>query len=72
VDTPIWLNTAAQGYASSISSNMDVYEELPGHHLRFALDLIASTPASEYMDSTETPSPELHVITSRHYDSMNR
>jgi hypothetical protein len=43
---PYGLNTAAQGYASSISTNMGVYEELPRHHLRFALDLVASTPAS--------------------------
>jgi hypothetical protein len=42
------LNTAAQWYASSISTNMGAYEELPGHHLRSALDLVASTPAFEY------------------------
>jgi hypothetical protein len=45
---PYGLNTAAQWYASSISSNMGAYEELLGHHLRSALDLLASTLAFEY------------------------
>jgi hypothetical protein len=51
---------------------MGTYEELPGHHLRSALDLVASMPASEYLDSTETPGTELHAIASHHYDSMDR
>jgi hypothetical protein len=66
------LNTASQGYASSISTSMGVYKELPGYHLRFALDLVASTPASKYLNSTETPGTELRAIASRRYDSMNR
>jgi hypothetical protein len=51
---PYGLNTATRAYASSVSTSMSAYEELPGHHLRSALDLVASTPASEYLDSTET------------------
>jgi hypothetical protein len=66
------LNTAARGYASSISTNMGIYEELPGHHLRSALDLVASTPTFEYLDSTETPGLELRAIATRHYDYVNR
>jgi hypothetical protein len=69
---PYGLNTAAQGYASSISTSMGIYEELPGHHLCFTLDLVASMPASEYLDSMETPGTELRVIASRRYDSMNQ
>jgi hypothetical protein len=69
---PYGLNTAAQGYASSISTKMDAYEELPGHHLRSTLDLVASTLASEYLDSTETPGTEHRAIASRRYDSINR
>lgn len=69
---PHGLYNAARAYASSMSTNMSAYEELPGHHLRSALDLVASTPASEYLDSTETPGPELRVIASRRYDSMVR
>jgi hypothetical protein len=69
---PYGLNTAARAYASSISTSMSAYEELPGHHLRSALDLVASTLASEYLDSMETPGAELRAITSRHYDSTNR
>jgi hypothetical protein len=40
---------------------MSAYEELPGHHLRSTLDLVASTPAFEYLDSMETPDMELRV-----------
>jgi hypothetical protein len=66
------LNMAARTYASSISTSMSAYEELPEHHLRSALELVASTPSSEYLDSTETPDTELRAITSRRYDSTNR
>jgi hypothetical protein len=58
---PFGLDSVAQAYASSVSTSMSAYEELPGHHLRSTLDLIASTPASEYLDSTETPDTELRV-----------
>jgi hypothetical protein len=46
---------------------MSAYEELLGHHLRSTLDLVASTPASEYLDSTETPDTELHATAFRHH-----
>jgi hypothetical protein len=47
---------------------MSFYKELPGHHLRSALDLVASTPASKYLDSMETPEMELRATPSRHHD----
>jgi hypothetical protein len=59
---------AAQQYASSVSTDMGAYEELPWHHLRSALDLMVTTPVSEYRDSTETPDPEPRAITSCRYD----
>jgi hypothetical protein len=55
---PFGLDSVARAYASSVSTSMSAYEELPGHHLRSTLDLVASTPASEYLDSTETPETE--------------
>jgi hypothetical protein len=58
---PFGLDSATRAYASSISTSMSAYEELPGHHLRSTLDLVVSTPASEYLDSTETPDTELHA-----------
>jgi hypothetical protein len=67
---PYGQNTTAWAYASSISTSMSTYEELPGHHLRSARDLVAATPASEYLDSTETPGTELRAITSRRYVTM--
>jgi hypothetical protein len=45
---PYGLNTVAQQYASFVSSSLRAYGELPGHRLRSALNLVASTPASEY------------------------
>jgi hypothetical protein len=51
---------------------MSAYEELLGHHLRSTLDLVASTPASEYLDSTETPETEPCATASRRYDPRDR
>jgi hypothetical protein len=47
---------------------MSAYEELPGHHLRSTLDLVESTPASEYLDSTETPETESRAIAPQRYN----
>jgi hypothetical protein len=47
---------------------MSAYEDLPGHHLCSILDLIASTPTSGYLDSTETLDTELRATASRHHD----
>jgi hypothetical protein len=69
---PYGLNTVAQQYASSVSTNMGAYEELPRHHLRSALDLVASAPAFEYRDSMETPDLEPRAIASRCYDPRDR
>jgi hypothetical protein len=65
---PYGLDTVARAYASSVSTNMSAYEELPGHHLRSTLNLVASTPTSEYLDSTETPGAELCATAFHHYD----
>jgi hypothetical protein len=62
---PFGLDTVARAYASSVSTNMSAYEELPGHHLCSTLDLFASTPASEYLDSMETPETEPCVTASQ-------
>jgi hypothetical protein len=58
---PFGLDSVARAYASSVSTNMSSYEELPGHHLRSTLDLVASTPAFEYLDSTGTLDTELRA-----------
>jgi hypothetical protein len=69
---PYGQNTATQGYASSVSTNMGAYEELLGHHLLSALDLVASALVSEYRDPMETPSLEHRAIASRCYDPRDR
>jgi hypothetical protein len=51
---------------------MSAYEELPRHHLHSTLDLVASTPASEYLDSMETLETEPRATASRCYDPRDR
>jgi hypothetical protein len=51
---------------------MSAYEELLGHHLRSTLDLVASTPASKYLDSMETPEAEPRATAYQHYDPRDR
>jgi hypothetical protein len=62
------LDLVARAHASSISTCMSAYEELLGHHLCSTLNLVASTPAFEYLDSTGTPDTELRVTAFRHHD----
>lgn len=50
---PLGLRSAAAVYASSVSTNLSAYEELPGHHLMSIRDLIASTPDDSYPESAE-------------------
>ena len=45
---PYGLKNAATSYASFVSTSMSVYADLPGHHLRSTLDLIATPPVSSY------------------------
>jgi hypothetical protein len=43
-------------YASSVSTDMSAYEDLPGHHLLSIRNLIASTPDSSYPGSSDEES----------------
>jgi len=43
-------------YASSVSTDMSAYENLPGHHLLSIRNLIASTPDSSYPGSSDEES----------------
>jgi len=47
------MSSPAATYASSVSTNMSAYEDLPGHHLLSARNLIASTPYSSYPNSAD-------------------
>jgi hypothetical protein len=38
------LRSTAATYASSASTSLSAYADLPGHHLRSTLDLIATPP----------------------------
>ena len=48
---PYGMRASATIYASSVSSNMSTYEDLLGHHLLSARNLIASRPDGSYPDS---------------------
>jgi hypothetical protein len=69
---PYGPNTAAQQYTSSVSANMGIYGELSRHHLHSVLNLVASTLASKYQDSTRTPGMERRAIASHRYDPRDR
>lgn len=48
---PYELTNAASTYASSASTSLSAYADLPGHHARSTLDHNATSPASTYVDS---------------------
>ena len=50
---PYRMRASAATYASSVSTNMSAYEDLPRHHLLSARNLITSTPDSSYLDSAD-------------------
>jgi hypothetical protein len=50
-------------YASSVSTDVAAYEDLPGHHLLVVWNLIATTTNESYHDSTS----ELLPATSHGY-----
>jgi len=47
-ELPLGLKSTAATYASFVSTSLSAYANLPGHHLRSTLDLIASPPVSSY------------------------
>ena len=53
---PYGMRSSAMTYASSVSTDMSAYEDLPGHHLLSIRNLIASTPDSSYPDSSDEES----------------
>jgi len=57
---PYRMQGSAVTYTSSVSTNMSTYEDLTGHHLLSARNLIASTPDSSYPDSTDEGSVLVH------------
>ena len=53
---PHRMRASAMTYASSVSTDMSAYEDLPGHHLLSIRNLIASTSDSSYPDSADEES----------------
>lgn len=53
---PFRMSFDPPGYPPSVSIDMEAYTDLPGHHLRSTLDLLATSPTSEHMNSEEEDS----------------
>jgi len=51
---PYGLKNVAATYASSASTSLSAYMDLPGHHLRSTFDLIATPPASTYPEEVSS------------------
>lgn len=64
---PYRPDSAAKAYASLMSTNLGAYEDLPGHHLCFTLNLVVSVPNSEYPDSLEPLDPEVYRLTAQRH-----
>jgi len=47
-ELPLGLKSTVATYASSVSTSLSAYADLPGHHQRSTLDLIATPPVSSY------------------------
>lgn len=62
---PCRLDNVAKIYASSVSTSLSAYEDLLGNHLYSVLDLVASSPVSEYLDSSKSPGPEPRTYTAQ-------
>ena len=50
---PFGMRSTAATYASSVSTNMSMYEDLPSHHLISIRNLIASSPDDTYPDTAD-------------------
>jgi len=57
-ELPFGLGNAAVTYVSSVSTSLSAYADLPGHHLRSTLDLIASPPVSSYPEDPSSGDDE--------------
>ena len=55
-------NTAARTYASSISTNLTKYEDLPGHHLLSICNLIASSPDESYPEMASSTADNINFF----------
>jgi hypothetical protein len=51
------MRNAAMAYASSASTDVAAYKDLPGHHLRAATNLIATTNDESYHGSASEVAP---------------
>ena len=56
------MRNAAATYASSVSTNMSAYEDLPGHHLISIRNLIVSSPDDSYPDTAVTIADDINFL----------
>jgi hypothetical protein len=55
------MRNTAIAYASSASTDMEAYEDLPGHHLLAVKNLIATTNTESYQGSASELPPQPHM-----------
>jgi hypothetical protein len=59
---PFGVRSNAATYASSVSTNMSVYEELPGHHLFAIRNLIVSSPDDSYPETAGSIADDINFF----------
>ena len=59
---PFRMHNAAATYASSVSTSMSAYEDLPGHHLLSIYNLIASSPDDSYPDTAGSIADDINFF----------
>jgi hypothetical protein len=65
------MRYAAMTYASSVSTNLAAYEDLPGHHLLAVRNLIATTKDESYHGSASELTPATsHGYTKRDFSGV--
>ena len=59
---PFRMRNAATIYASSVSTDMSTYEDLPGHHLFAIRNLIASSPDDSYPETAGSIADDINFF----------
>ena len=57
-ELPFGFRSTAATYASSASTSLSAYADLPRHHLRYTLDLITTPPVSSYPEDSTSGEDE--------------
>ena len=59
---PFGMRNASATYASSVSTDMGTYKDLPGHHLLSIRNLIASSPDDSYPETAGSIADDINFF----------